>query len=86
MQVVDQVTVKMEIAEGGSVSDREESAENNHPQNDVAPTNEAKPSSSENASDNVEPGGTFTQRLHELILKDIRCYFKCCRGLEGFPL
>jgi hypothetical protein len=62
MQVVDQVTVKMEIAEGGSVSDRGESAENDHPQNDVAPTNEAKPSSSENALDSEEPGG--------ILLKD----------------
>jgi hypothetical protein len=70
IQVVDQVTVKMEIAEGGSVSDREELAENDHPQNDVAPTNEAeiaKPSSTENASDSEEPEGIFTQRLHELI-------------------
>jgi hypothetical protein len=72
MQVVDQVTVKMEIAEGGSVSDREESAENHHQQNDVAPKDEAeiaKPSSTENALDSEEPEGTFTQRLHEFNLQ-----------------
>jgi hypothetical protein len=89
MQVVDQVTVKMEIAEGDAASDREESAENDHPQKDVAPKDEteiAKPSSTENASDSEEPEGTFTQRLHEFIFQRQSLLFQMLPMAQRFFL